>query len=225
MKSLIKCSLISTVVTLLPMALAASDELPESTKDGLVLQKNSKVAALYLKPGASLEAYDRIYLVDAYVAFKKDWQKDYNRQRAGLEGRISDADMDRIKKDVASEFKRVFTEALEQGGYQIATEAAPDVMILRPAIINLDIAAPDTSTPGMRAIIVRSAGSLSLYAELYDSVTSDKFAEVLDAQEDLQGGFAHTANRITNKAALDRVLNHWAGLLVKALDEAHGRNS
>ena len=95
-------------------------------------------------------------------------------------------------------------------------------MIFRPAIINLDVAAPDTNDPSVRYVIVRSAGSLSLYAELYDSVTSDKFAEILDAREDYEGGIAHRANRVHNKAALDRILRHWAGLLVNALNDAKG---
>lgn len=35
--------------------------------------------AIYVKPGASLEPYSKIALLDCYVAFAKDWEKEYNR--------------------------------------------------------------------------------------------------------------------------------------------------
>jgi hypothetical protein len=204
--------------------LVAREKLPEKTEDGLVLQKDTKVAAVYLKPGASLEPYDKILLVDAYVAFKKNWQRDYNMDQVSITARIKDSDIERIKKDVANEFRRVFTDELQKGGYEVVTEAAQDVMIVRPAIINLTVNAPDLNTPGMRAMVVTSAGSLTLYAELWDSVTNDKFAQVIDAQEAGGTGFAHRADRVSNKADLDRTLRHWADLLVKALDHAHGKD-
>jgi hypothetical protein len=203
--------------------LAAKNELPEVTEDGLHLQKQSRSGALYVKPEATLEHYNKIMLVDAYVAFKKDWQADYNRSRVGLGMDIKDKDMERIKIDVANEFRKVFTETLEKGGYEVVTETGYDVMIVRPAIINLEIAAPDLNTAGMQATIVSRAGSLTLYAELYDSVTSEKFAQVIDAQEAGDRGFGYRATRVTNRQALDQTVRHWAGRLVKGLDEAHGK--
>jgi hypothetical protein len=43
---------------------------------------------------------------------------------------------------------------------------------------------------------------------------------VLDARTD-PDDFAERASRVTNKVAADKMLRHWAGRLVKALDEAH----
>ena len=94
-------------------------------------------------------------------------------------------------------------------------------MILRPAIINLEITAPEIAKMDMSRTIVRSTGSMTLYMELYDSTTSQKFAEVIDAEEIGDNSFAHVANRGTNQAELDRTLSNWARLLRKRLDEAH----
>lgn len=209
---------------LLATPLAARDKLPETTADGLVLQKDSEVGAVYAKPGTSLESYSKILLVDTYVAFKKDWQKNYNRTRAGLGEDIRDKDVEKIKAEVASEFTRVFTEELEKGGYEVTTDTGADVLIVRPAIINLDINAPDLNKPGMRATIVSSAGSMTLYMELYDSVSSEKLAEVFDNREAGDRGFGYRANRVTNRQALDKTLRYWSGLLVKGLDHAHGKD-
>ena len=217
------CSVLALTLFSLP-CIAASTELPKTTKDGLELVDQNKLGAVYVKPGASLKAYDAIYLVDAYVAFVKDWKKEYNRDhmmQAG--GRITDRDIEKIKAEVADEFKKVFSKELERGGYRIATEAAQDVMILRPAIINLAITAPDIPTAWRSATVVADAGQLTLYAEFFDSLTSDKFAEVIDAEVAGDYGIGRVANRVTNRAALDETLRDWARILRKRLDEAHGK--
>ena len=91
-----------------------------------------------------------------------------------------------IKKRVAEEFAKQFTKELEKQGQSVvaATETGPDVLIVRPAIINLDITAPDTNRPGMSTTIGRSAGQMTLYAELYDSVSNQIIGRVVDPQAD-----------------------------------------
>lgn len=200
--------------------LAAKDKLPESTKDGLKLVHQHDLGAVYLKPGATLAAYDKVKILDVYVAFKKNWQRDYNREEMDLGRHVTDKDVERIKEKLAAEFPAVFKKVLEKGGYTVVDDTGPDVLLLRPAIINLTVTAPDVMSAGMSRTYVRSAGTMTLYMELYDSQTSEKFAEVLDAEE-AGDGFAQEANRVTNKFEFDRTLEKWAKILVKRLDEAH----
>jgi hypothetical protein len=208
-------------LVLITSSAAAKDSLPETTKDGLHLKHQNKLGAVYTLPGASISEYQRIKLVDVYVAFKKNYKRDYNRDQMGLSNHLTDEDLQKIKGKVASEFKRVFTKELEKGGYKVVDETGSDIMIIRPAIINLEITAPEIANMGMSRTIVRSTGSMTLYMELYDSTTSQKFAEVIDAEEIGDNSFAHVANRGTNQAELDRTLSNWAKLLRKRLDEAH----
>jgi len=200
--------------------LAAKDKLPESTKDGLKLVHQHKLGAVYLKPGATLAAYDKVKILDVYVAFKKNWQRDYNREEMDLGHRVTDKDVERIKEKLAAEFPAVFKKVLEKGGYTVVDDTGPDVLLLRPAIIDLTVTAPDVMSAGISRTYVRSAGTMTLYMELYDSQTSEKFAEVLDAEE-AGDGFGQEANRVTNKFEFDRTLEKWARLLVKRLDETH----
>lgn len=216
--TLIFCALAVTMAFSGPIF--AKDKLPANTKDGLVLQKDTKVSAVYLKPGETLEDYDKVSITDVYVSFKKNWQRNYNQDVMGLEGRVSDKDMETIKKRLATEFKAVFTKELQdKGGYEVTDTAAKDVLILRPAIINLVVSAPDVNRAGMGRTFVASAGEMTLYMELYDSLTSDKIAEVIDAQAVGNDGIAHMGGRVGNKAEFDRVLAKWADLLRKRLDE------
>ncbi len=201
-------------------AVAKKQELPKTTKDGLELQHQDKHGALYARPGASLADYKRVAMTDVYVAFRKNWQRDYNRDEMGLENRVTDKDVDTIKKRMAEEFKTVFTEQLQKAGYEVTDEAAGDVLLLRPGIINLVVTAPDLQHTGMRQEIVASAGQMTLYMELYDSVSSEKLAEVIDAEADRNSGIGHMADRVTNKQAADRILRDWADALIKHMGKA-----
>lgn len=205
-------------------SLAVAEKYPETTADGLVLQDQSDLGAVYTRPGATLQAYDKVMLVEAYVAFKKDWQSHYNRTRNGLGENVTDEDVENIKTAIVGEFSKVFTEVLTDGGYVLTDEVGADVLIFRPAIINLEVTAPDLRKPGMHATIASSAGFLTLYVELYDSVSNEKIAEVFDNEEAGNRGFGYRTNRSTNKQALDQTLRHWAELLVRRLDEAHGKS-
>lgn len=196
----------------------AKDKLPEVDKDGLHLIKDSKVAVAYAKPGADLSQYTKVMLVDAFIQFKKNWERDYNMNEIGLEGRVSDKDVERIKKDLADEFKKVFTETLTKDGHEVVDAVGADVLLLRPAIINLDVASPDTMRASMGNTWVSSAGSMTLYMELYDSASSTLIGRVADPRADPSMG-AQMANKVTNKSAADRVLRHWAELLSSHLGE------
>jgi hypothetical protein len=204
--------LLASLLAVSLAAVAQAKDMPKESHDGLVLQEHSKMRAVYLKPGATLDQYTKVMLLDCYVAFKKNWQRDYNENEVGLDGRITDADVAKIKKSVAEDFKKVFTKELEtKGGYEIVTSPAKDVLLIRPAIINLIVTAPDTMTAGMTQNFVSSAGEMTLYMELYDSVTGDIIARVIDPEADRSGTLI--ANSVTNTAAADLILKKWADTL------------
>ena len=74
--------LLASAATVLSMLLSTSTlaetSLPEVSHDGLHLLKHTKLRAVYMKPGANLDAYDKVALLEAYVAFKKNWQRNQN---------------------------------------------------------------------------------------------------------------------------------------------------
>lgn len=210
-------------VSLLALSMAAhakKQELPEVTEDGLHRVPDSKLAIVYAEPGASLAGYQRVQLLDAYVAFRKNWERD---QRSGSAQplRVTSKDVEKIKLALAQEFREVFKQVLEEGGYPVVDEAGEDVLLIRPAIINLDVNAPDTPQAGRTMIYVTSAGEMTLYLEAYDSVTGDLIAKALDRKADRRNdGFYTWSNSVTNRAAAQRILKGWATILLNALDEA-----
>jgi hypothetical protein len=209
---LIVSLLLATAAT---FAIAKAD-LPAVSHDGLHLMPDTKLRAVYMKPGADLSQFDKVKLLDAYVAFRKHWKREHNEDEP-FDHRVSDRDMKEIRDRVQKAFAKEFTKVLTKGGHQVVTDGGDGVLILRPAIVNLDITAPDIMSPDMSQTFVASAGSMTLYLELYDGKTNAIIARIIDPEAADNMGIAEVANRVTNTADFDRVVRRWAELLNKHL--------
>jgi hypothetical protein len=205
------------VLLLAATTAAAKANFPAVSHDGLHLMPDTKLRAVYMKPGADLSQYDKIALLDTYVAFRKNWEREHNEDET-FDQRVSAKQMKEIRDRVSKAFAKEFTKVLStEGGHQIVTGAGDGVLILRPAIINLDVTAPDLMTAGMSETAVASAGSMTLYLELYDGKTQAIIARIIDAEAADNAGLAEVANRVTNTADFDRVVRRWAEILNKHL--------
>ena len=207
-----------------PMNVSAAEAPPQVSKDGLQLKTHTKQRVVYVKPGATFNQYKRVMILDCYVAMAKDWQQNYNaNEGAELDRQVTDADVQRIESTLSAEFKKVFTSELQKGGYQVTTTPAPDVLLLRPAIINVRVTAPDLMTAGMDVNVITSAGSGTFYLELWDPSTNTILARAMDAEADQQP-FAQQANSVTNMEAADIILKKWADDPVRHLDATRGKS-
>jgi hypothetical protein len=201
----------------------AAEAPPQVSKDGLQLKTHTQQRLVYAKLGAKFSQYDRVMILDCYVEMQKDWQRNYNaNEGADLSRQVSDADVQRIKSTLAAEFKKVFATELQKGGYQVTNSPAPDVLLLRPAIIDVQVTAPDIMSGGMDVNVITSAGSGTFYLELWDPSTNTILARAMDAEADQQP-FARQANAVTNRQAADIILQKWADDLVRHLDAVRGK--
>jgi hypothetical protein len=215
---MLKSILVSLVIALVAACAtgtagtAGTAGYPAVSPDGLHLVPGTTLAAVYMKPGANLSQYDKIAILDTYVSFAKNWQRNYNED-ATFEDQISDQQMQNIRKNVASEFGKEMIRVLTADGRQIVETGGTGVLILRPAIINLEITQPDLMTPGMQQTFVASAGSMTLYLELLDGKTGDLIARVIDPEAADDAGMAGISNAVTNTADFDRIVQRWAQIL------------
>jgi hypothetical protein len=129
-----------------------------------------------------------------------------------------------MKTAMSELFLEVFTEELEDGGYAVVDAPGESVMIIRPAIIDLDVAAPDLPTAGRVDSYVTSAGSAGLYAEFFDSVTAQILGRVVDYKAARDRGTFQWATSASNRAEARLVLRSWATMLVNRLDEIREDN-
>lgn len=210
-------------ITLIGVALsfatfAADKEPPAMTVDGLHLVKGTKMARVYTKPGVDLSVYNRIYLVKPIVSFMKDWKRQQNNVPNQT---VTNEDMQRIKADLADLFMEVFRQELQHnGGYQTVEEVADDVLVVRPAIVHLNVISPYSPRNPRNRSAIASAGAMTLYMELLDSVTGDRLVMAIDNKYDrsLPSNFRSDQDR--NEQAARDLLGEWAELLRLALDEA-----
>ena len=213
---------ITLIAALFSLNLAAKEKTwPEVTEDGLHRVHDAKLAIVYAEPGADLASYSKVMLAEPEVAFKKNWARDLGSRSASKLSTSSRVNTTKIKKQLAEEFTTVFTEKLSSAGYEVVNEPGDDVLQINPAIVDLDITAPEMRGAGRTTQYVRSAGEMTMYIELYDSTTGDLIAKALDRQIDKENNEIYTwANSASNKAAAKRILNGWADVLVRALGEA-----
>lgn len=200
---------------------ANSEQAPDVTYDGLQLDPTAKIAILYLKPGTDFSVYEKFKMLDAYVAFKKNWERD--TRVAGR--RIPNREMERIRDEAGELLQDSFRKELEEsGGYEFVEETGDNIMILRPALIDLEVAAPDISSAGRVEQYVTTAAVATLYIEMYDSVTGEILARAIDRRTTQHYGMARWANRTTNRADAQRLFTRWASLLRAAMDEVRAEH-
>jgi len=186
--------------------------LPEGLK--LVPAKN--LDALYLRPGVDFSVYDKFALLECYVAFQKNWQLDQNNAQSF---RVTDSDVIRIKKQLAQQFQNVFVSVLTAKGEKYVTAVGKGVLIIRPSIVNLNIAAPDTMNSGTNNLSL-DAGQGTLVLELFDSVTSQLLARIIDTEVAGASSFMISRSGLSNREDAKKVLTNWADRLATALQKA-----
>ena len=197
---------------------------PQVTEDGLHLYKQTDRRLAYVRPGATFTQYKRLALVDCYVEFSKQWLQDYNRDQRDPSRRIKDSDLEHAKTALQADFRKIFTEELQAGGrYQITESGGPDVLVLRPALINIQVNAPDLMAPGRSTTYVESAGAMTIYLELWDSQSNTILARVIDGQVD-PSLYGQRSGSVTNRAAADRMLRAWADELRDRLELVRGKD-
>jgi len=204
---------------LLPMAVSA-DEPPQEW-DGLTRVKSKQLDHVYKLPGADFSGYKRVRLDPIEVEFDKNWKP--NESERSPSRRLTNDDLEKIKKALAEEFRKVFAEELTKNGYQVVTEDDDDVLRVSAAIINLYINAPDKMSAGRSRTYTTSAGHATLVVELRDSVTGKLMARAVDSVQGRDTGNFQITNSVTNMSAARTALSKWARVLREGMDEATGR--
>lgn len=208
-------------LTLPQLGLAGSAAEPST--DGLELVEKSRHRSLYVAPDVDWSRYTAIQLEDATVEFRRNWQRDQNRS---WPFKVRDEDVVEIKQSLAELLTEVFGEELSKdGGYALSTESGAQVLVLRPTITELDVAAPDTQNwAGISYQYTESSGRMTLQLELIDSVSGKVLSRFKDREEDPRQFYYQRTNRVTNEADARRMLRRWAEEQREWLDEARSES-
>jgi hypothetical protein len=199
-----------------------STDTPPVSSEGMKLEYNTHSTTAYKKEGVSFADYNKVQFSPSTVAFKKNWQRDYNRDQATSSSRIKDRDVVRIKESVKKMLDETFkAEFGKDGAYPIVEQATIGTLLLKPAIIDLDVNAPDVMSATRSKTFVHEAGRATLFLEVYDAVSGEILARIIDTETVGDNhGFYQWANRVTNYADAKRVIKKWAKTLREKFDQA-----
>jgi hypothetical protein len=201
---------------LVPFAAVAEDA---DNWDGLVQVKPKRVDAAYLLPGADFRPYTKLMIDPVEVAFQKDWAKNYNRDATTLSQRLTQEDIDRISKAARDNFTEVFTEEYKKAGLEIVTTPGPDVLRVRPGVVNLYITAPDTMASGRSRTFTTEAGQATLFLEVRDSTSGALLGRALDQRATRNTGRVQISNSVTNLSDFRVLFKQWADISIKGFQE------
>lgn len=223
MKNTVKLLTLATILSIvLSPAAFAKKSHPDVTFDGLERVKKSKADLVYVLPEADLSGYNRVIILEPEIAFRKNWQSDQNSGR-GV-NRVSNKDMERMIKGGKEIFLDEFSKVLKKKGYEMADEPDDDVLLVRPAIVDLDVKAPDPNNMNSMwsKVYSEEAGEATLVIELYDSVTKQILVRAIDHKYDIGDSFGFGMPRTQSTNIMDArdAFASWARMLANGLDKA-----
>ncbi len=199
-----------------------STDKPPVSAEGLELKYNTRSTTAYKREGVSFADYNKIQISPSTVAFKKNWQRNYNRDQVSMSSRIKDKDVVRIKESVKKMLDDTFKFEFDKNDkYSIVEQPTTGTLLLKPSIIDLNVNAPDIMSTSRSKTFVHEAGRATLFLEIYDAVSGEILARIIDTQTVGDNhGLYQWANRITNAADAKRVIKKWAKTLSEKFEQA-----
>ncbi len=174
------------------------------------------MAAVYVRPNATLAAYRRVMLDPVVVAFDKAWMP---------RPAVSARDRERIRRELAEEFRIIFADELgKKGGYALVETTDPDVLRVTAAITDLYIEPPGRGTSDQSRNYVVAANHMTLIAELRDAESGAILARVAERRTakapGRMPGVLQWTTKEGNRGEARRILRNWAERLRTSLDAA-----
>ncbi len=220
-----------TAVLLSTLFVAGCQSNPTSTQSGFMsnyegfkTKEWSDGALIYMKPGTDLKAlakYNKLMIVPPEVWYGKS---------ASYQG-INPDELKYVTDGLVSKIKATF-----EPEYQVVDKPGKDVLLIRSAITGVERKYPERSGIGYIpiALLIEATKSAaastqgeeiivykaSLEAEVFDSVSGELVAAIIDTRESDKESVAEGAKNIK---MVDNVLDYWVARFKKNWDVAHGK--
>lgn len=214
--------LIATLVLLnlfaVSSAVFAAEDLPQKSKEGMDLTLVDGGLAVYRQPDTTFSPYSKVVLLDAYVGFRENWVRDFNRSVL-RSGRITDADLEKIKERLAGDFRETFSNTLQnEGGYTLIGAVEEGAIILRPALVDVALASPEATmdSPSLNFNLFGGTG-MTMILEVYDAATSSILARIYNREDTFSGADGTVESRSVSRAGENEIFQRWATAVLEQL--------
>lgn len=198
-----------------------SDSFPEKSPEGLTRVHDTKADLVYVLPNVDLSPYTKVALTEPEIAFRQNWLGDTNASRAMMD-RLSASEVAKMVAKGKELLRAEFVTELEKAGYTVVTEAGPDVLVVKTAVLDVDIFNPDPNNLSgvwKKSYSSNGVGEATMCVELLDSVTGTLYAQAFDHKSGREGfGMpGMSSGQGNNIAMVSNVMNYWANALVKGM--------
>ena len=95
----------------------------------------------------------------------------------------------------------------------------PDVLRLRPGVVDLYVVAPDNMSSGRSRTYTMESGHATLFLEARDSTTGALLGRALDKRATRDTGRVQISNSVTNLSDFKALFRQWAGISIKGFEE------
>lgn len=205
-------------------ACATGTKQPAVSEDGLALTEVRGLDTVYWKPGVDLANFSSVMIERPSVAFRNRWLDDQNRRVVTPSQRVTEEDMQRISSWLSDALLERFGAVFDKAGFPAVSSPAGGTLLLRPAIVKLDVLAPDLS---MRQASIQKnytvdiSGEMTLQMDVLDASSMEIIGRVTDRRESRNPGVVQLTNSVTNRGDANLILNHWARALLEPVTLAH----
>jgi hypothetical protein len=148
------------------------------------------------------------------VTFKEDWMRRQNDNRVEPSNRVKQEDADKITRQLSALCdKKFLTALLKEPAYTLVDEGGAATLVLRPAIVDLDVHAPDIRSASLRRTFTQSSGEMTLNLDFIDASSGELVARAVDKRRGMDGGYLERTTSVSNKADAGIALLRWGNLL------------
>ena len=205
-----------------PVSAASSRAADAAANDGLVAVQSRNLDEFYLRPKADLGGFRRIMIEPATVEFRKDWLRDMNDTRS-VTRRLDPDDAKRIADAAATSMGARVADAFKARGFEIVTAPGAGVLRLSPSVADLDVYAPDVSSPGITRSYTRDAGEATLLLEARDAATGALLVRVVDRNTAREIGRINRTTSVSNDLWFDTMFRQWASNCAREIEAIQNR--
>jgi hypothetical protein len=188
----------------------------DAPKDGLAA-KHSRYFDEVRTAAAFPATYRQVHIPPIEVVFRKGWPKDANKIQSPSR-HITQEDVQRITQEMAQTLRGSLTRDLQAAGYEVVGAPGPGVLVLKTAIEDVQVNAPDNATYARTNTFVREAGEASLHIDAYDGASSARVMTISDrgkARSHMLG--VDRANTASNRFWFDEMFDRWSDAVAKEL--------
>jgi hypothetical protein len=149
------------------------------------------------------------------VEFLKDWRKQHPE--------TSDDEVQRLQEQATKIFREEFIRVMvEEGPYELAEVREPDVFVVVPRMLDLDVPAPEPESSALTRQYSPRPVAMQMTGELRDAVNGAILVRVImfDGQSRYGMNELRLANRVTNAHEIRTSLGKWSRLVREAVDVA-----